>query len=256
MLKRRDLALLCALVLPGGVAFGQNLLDGDPNSPTFNNPSFERPDVAEVQPTADKWTLGGPTTLVDVPGIPFPVPLQAGCGVFENPATTAGGRIEGANGSQLAYIFSHTQADVNTNQRVDHSFTQVLPTTFVLGNQYQLQIGFANAQAVAGTDAELKFALFDASNPSTDLVFDTLSSADLNGTSLTDFAIVTTPVTGDAAGHQIGIRIMTHTDVGSSSAQGQFDFDNVRLTIVPEPGGVALCAVAAGLFMRRGRRRQ
>jgi hypothetical protein len=261
MVKGRNVALLCVL-MSGGVAFGQsNLLDGDPNSPTFNNPSFERPDVQFAQNEVDAWTESGPNVLTDTPGGTFPT--RAGVGVFENPATAQEGRIAGADGTQLGYIFSHTLNDFFTNQPVDHALTQVIGTTFNPGAHYQLTIGFANAQAVAGTDAVLTFSLFayDASNPAAEqlLAFDTLTSSDLSGTTLTDFAATTPAITGDAVGKQIGIRIHTRTDPNSSSVRGQFDYDNVRLTVVPEPAGAATCVAAssAGLLLRRaGRRRR
>ncbi len=248
-------SMLCAVAVSGS-AFGQvNLLDANPASATFNNPSFERPDVEFALNDADVWTEGGPRVMTDTPGGTFPI--MAGVGVFENPATAEGGRINGADGSQLGYIFSHTLNDFFTGQPVDHSTSQVLGLTFEAGKQYQLTIGFANAQAVAGTDSELKFALFDASNPSVDLAFDVLSSTDLNGTALTDFSVTTDPITGGTVGEQIGIRITTHTDISSSSARGQFDFDNVRLTVVPEPGtaGLSVLAASATLSLRARRRR-
>src|SRR5215204_3760618 len=85
-------------------ALGQvNLLDSDPSSPTFNNPSFERPDTTFVSIVADKWELTGPKTIVDIP--PFgSVPIVAGTGVFENPPPGDAGRLAGADGSQIAYI--------------------------------------------------------------------------------------------------------------------------------------------------------
>src|SRR5688500_17623271 len=133
-------------------AFGQmNLLDADENSPTFNNPSFERPDTTFVSIVADKWELTGPKTIVDIP--PYgSVPITAGCGIFENPPEGDAGRVGGADGSQIAYIFgnSFTSAEPG-DPTVDHAFTQHTQLSLLAGKEYELAIAFANAQAVPGS---------------------------------------------------------------------------------------------------------
>ena len=246
----------------GGVTFAQpNLLDGDPDSPTFNNPSFERPDTEFVSVAVDRWTLSGPTQLVDIPGVGT-VPILAGCGIFENPAPGGPGRIEGADGTQLAYLFANSVNDVLTGQPMDHAFTQILETTFEAGKQYQLAVGIAYAQAQPPPDSVFTLSLFahDPSNPTIELPLASqpvTNTGAINGTSLTDFFATTGEISGEAVGKQIGIRFSTHTSPQPASATGQFDFDNVRLTIVPEPASAALWAAAgfvAVLSRRRGAR--
>jgi hypothetical protein len=247
------LALVCGSFNP---ARGQNLLDSNPASPTFNNPSFELPDVAFVGVQTDKWTLTGPTQLVDFP--PFGVvPVIAGCGIFENPA--GAGHLDGADGSQIAYIFANTINDVMTSQPVDHAFTQVLPRTLAAGEQYRLTVGVANATAAPPPNSVLTMSLFafDSANPTVEQLLASTpvsnTNGQLNGVSLTDFSAMTPLIGGAAVGKQIGIRISTHTDPTAASAQGQFDFDNVRLTLVPEPAGAALLAIGAFAAGRRRR---
>src|SRR5687767_12682171 len=96
---RMDLRWISAAVVIGLMscpwAAGQNLLDADPNSPTFNNPSFERPDIASVSPTVDVWVEAGPT--IDA-GLGFPI--LAGVGVFENPPEGDPSRLENMHGPQ------------------------------------------------------------------------------------------------------------------------------------------------------------
>src|SRR5688572_30448095 len=127
------------LPLPFAVsAYGQiNLLDADPNSPTFNNPSFELPDTEFVSIVADKWELTGPKTIVDIP--PFgSFPITAGCGIFENPPEGDAQRVGGADGSQIAYIFGNSLTSAEPGDpTVDHGFTQHTHLTLLAGQEYQ-----------------------------------------------------------------------------------------------------------------------
>jgi autotransporter-associated beta strand protein len=212
-----------------------NLLDADPDSPTFNNPSFERPDTTFVSIVADKWELTGPKTIVDIP--PFgSVPIIAGCGVFENPDPSDSRRIAGAEGSQLAYIFGNSFVSAEAGDpTVDHAFTQRTQLTLKAGKAYELAIGFANASSVAGPECVLTMSLFafDPGDPLTEtlLASDTITSAELNTDTLVDFTVATAQIGGDAGGKQLGIRVSTHSPVSPTPGGGQFDFDNVRVYI-------------------------
>src|SRR5687768_3068173 len=109
-MSRGSLAFFLALAICAAAASGQpNLLDSS------DNPSFETPDIDFIGLVAPPWALTGPRQLVDVPGVGV-VPVVAGTGIFENPASGSAGRIEGAHGTQLAYIFANTFADVITNE--------------------------------------------------------------------------------------------------------------------------------------------
>jgi hypothetical protein len=237
-----------------------SLLDANPLSPNYNNPSFETPDVAEgptsVSLDAPPWTLTGPRIMFDL-GPPIgPVPINPGTGVFDNPSTT--GNIANAHGEQLAYIFANSYASAVPGDPSDHSFTQVLATTFEAGQAYSLTIGIASAQAAPPADSVLTMSLFafDSSNPSNELLLasNEIDVSEINGLTLTDFTAGTAPISGAAIGKQIGIRISTHTELKLPSATGQFSFDNVRL--VPEPGSAVLLGGAAiSLFGARKRRR-
>jgi hypothetical protein len=252
-------AIIGVLIFAGSAAGQANLLDADPLSPAFNNPSLEQPVTDFVAIAAEKWTTSGPRRIVDIP--PFgQVPIIAGAGIFLNPADVASGRITNADGLQLGYLFANSMPDALTSEVMDHAFTQILPRTLAAGEQYQLTIGFAHAGQAPPPDSVLTMSLFafDSLNPSAEqlLASKTLTVADVNGVTLTDFFATTDPITGDAVGKQIGIRISTHTDPRPASATGQFDFDNVRLTQVPEPAGILAAApfVAAAAMRRRQRR--
>src|SRR5688500_16225491 len=78
----RCVSMMCAVALPGAT-FGQaNLLDSNPSSPTYNNPSFESPDVDFALNTMAKWQREGPNIFTDNPLAP---PDLYGVGIFDNP---------------------------------------------------------------------------------------------------------------------------------------------------------------------------
>ena len=243
------------------VAFGQNLLDSNPASPTYNNPSFESPNVDSVGIGADKWLADGPT--ID-PGLGFPV--LAGAGVFENPTddpNTVGpdGHLENMDGTQAAYLFARSFADSQSGQVKDHSFTQVTQILAQAGAQYQLSVGVANAGSAPPPDSTLTISLF-AQDGATEIPLasaaiknDGVTSPALNGLAFVDFFATTDPIAGAAVGKQIGIRLQTRTDAQAPSVNGQFDLDDVQLTIVPEPAGLVLFAGGAALLAGRRRRR-
>ena len=245
------------------VTFGQNLLDSNPLRPTYNNPSFESPDVAAVGLGAAKWTADGPT--ID-PGLGFPI--LAGCGVFENvpddPDTPGSdGHLENIDGTQAAYLFARSFPDFSTGQVKDHSFTQVTQILAQAGAQYQLSVGVANAGAAPPPESTLTISFFalDGSTEiplaSTAIKNDGVTSPGLNGLAFFDFFATSGPIAGAAVGKPIGIRLQTHTTPQNPSITGQFDLDDVQLTIVPEPAGLALLAGAAGVLGSRcGRRRR
>jgi hypothetical protein len=254
-MKLRTLAGAAALALLSATsasAHGQNLLT------SANNPSFESPDVSFVGLSAPPWVLDGPQTLQDIP--PFGlVPVIAGTGIFENPADPDPSRLANADGSQIAYIFANSFADVITGQVKDHSFTQVLTgTTYQSGQKYELRVDVANATSVPPADSVLTLALFshDPTNAVADQILSSIpiTAAQLNGETLDPFSTTTDAIAGAAIGKEIGVRISTHTAPATPSLTGQFDFDNVRVTIVPEPTGAAalLCGglLAAGLRRR------
>lgn len=67
--------------------------------------------------------------------------------------------------------------------------------------------------------------------------------------SWSDVMLLYTPLSGDA-GMSLGIRLESGT-VGTASAGSRTWFDNVRLTSIPEPTGLAVLGLAALPMMRR-----
>jgi hypothetical protein len=246
--------VICVLAVPALTALGQNVLNA------ANNPSFETPDVAEgpfnVSLQAPPWALTGPTVVTPTPF--GDLPLVIGAGVFDNPS--GGGQITNPHGEQLAYIFANSYAGSLPGDPIHHAFTQILPLTYQPDNEYELAIGFAHAQAVPPADSVLTMSLFayDAGNPSVEqlMASETLTVNDVNGATLTDFFASTNGISASAIGKQIGIRISTQTAPKTPSATGQFDFDNVRLTVIPEPASASMLVLAAAMALGARRRQQ
>src|SRR5262249_11367255 len=161
-------------------------------SPTFNNPSFERPDTDFVDITPEKWTTSGPRRIVNIP--PFgSVPILAGCGIFENPETTGGGRLDGSDGTQITYIFANSMPDAVTGQVRDHAFTQIVPVPLQAGQRYTLTMGVANAQAAPPPDSVLTMSLFavNPGNPGVEIPLaarNISNNGETNGLTLVDFS--------------------------------------------------------------------
>jgi hypothetical protein len=247
-----------AMLSAATATYGQNLLDSNPASLTYNNPSFESPDVSSVGIGADKWTASGPT--LD-PGLGFQV--LAGAGIFENPPVGDPQHLNGMTGTQAAYLFANSFVSGSdpTGPALDHAFTQVTQLTYTAGQQYRLSVDVANASSAPPANSTLTISLFavDAGAPggeiplaSTAIVND--GSTALNGASFTPFLADTGVIGASAAGKPIGIRLMTHTPPANPSITGQFDLDNIQVSVVPEPTGLALVIGAAGLLGARRRR--
>lgn len=226
------------------------------------NPSLESPVVdttfLPVSLAVTGWATAGPSGDVDVDG-PGPDPARnSGTGTFPNPASGPS-RFTNARGNQLAYIFTTTGEE----------FQQTLAGGFqtISGdNVYGVTVAVGNATAAPAPTDQLLIQLFytvgnDSPLDPTKRVFVATravrnDAADgLSGTALKDFSAFSAPILpgSPAAGRSINVLIST---IGAGGTQ--FDFDDVRVTSVPEPG-VAL-ALAVGMpavaGLRRRRRRQ
>jgi hypothetical protein len=253
--------------LMSGAASAQNLLDADPGplgpggvptNPNFNNPSFEQPDIPQFIPFAYSWEASGPAIPTGGPGSPL---IVAGCGIFENPPTT--GHLNGMTGTQAAWLFANSYVGFGPqSDPVDHAWTQVTQLAFEAGKQYRLAVDVANAQSAPPLDSSLTISLFAQLDATTELplasyVLKNDGTTDLNDDEFTTFHTDTAPIAGAAIGKPIGIRFLSASPVRNQPSfdGGQWDLDNVQLTIVPEPTSLALFAGAAGLLATRTRRR-
>jgi hypothetical protein len=174
-----------------------------------------------------------------------------------------------AQGTQAGYILSFPQValfqDYGTMDWNDPAPTHDFDATFEIGKSYQLTVGlFAKVLSAGGlTDGSmLQISLYyrDALENMVPVGAKTVTyaSADFplsaNLKLMEEQVNVPTVQSGDAwAGQHIGIKLESLYGDGSVN----WDFDNVRLTAVPEPSVLSLAGMAfAGWFIRCARSRR
>jgi hypothetical protein len=166
------------------------------------------------------------------------------------------------DGNQAGYILGFPQ--VTLFQDYDSSPTHDFNATFEVGKSYKLTVGvFGKNNLLPGSTLQLSLYYRDNLNnktnvASTTLVYSLATFPTNTPLSLVDFE-VNVPVVqaGDGwAGKHIGIQLESTIPVEMTSG-GNWDFDNVRLTAVPEPASLSLGAVACvALLLRKCSRRQ
>jgi len=212
-------------------------------------PQGANPDVAAWQKIAEPGfytpAFGG-----------FGIPWSSTAGVFVD-SNPYGNRV----GTQAGYILAVPQ--VTLFQDYDSSPTHEFDGTFEVGNAYNLTIGvFGKASITPGSTLELSLYYRDNLDArvkvgSTVITYSAAAFPITPNLSLIDFEVnVPTVQAGDAwAGEKIGIQIESTIPIELTSF-GNWDFDNVRLTAVPEPATLVLVGLGVGgLMLARLRRR-
>jgi hypothetical protein len=228
---------------------------------TVPNYSFEFQQAPNVYPyvnvNVDSWQKAAePAYYGPAIGIPFGIPWAGTAGVFldVNPY---------ANhvGSQAGYMLGFPE--VSLSQDYNSSPTHDFNATFDVGKSYNLTIGVFGKNTLA-TGSTLRLSLYyldGANNPltvgATTITYSAANFPVTNPLNLIDFQVnVPTVQAGDAwAGKHIGIQLLSTTPLELATG-GNWDFDNVRLTAVPEPAGVALLSLGGVLLMARIRLRK
>lgn len=189
-------------------------------------------------------------------GTPFGIPWAGTAGVFldVNPY---------ANhvGSQCGYILGFPE--VTLFQDYSSSPTHDFNATFDVGKSYNLTIGVFGKDTLApGSTLQLSLYYLDgASNHvnvgSTTVTYSSAAFPTNTPLNLVDYQVNVPAVqAGDAwAGKNIGIQLLSTTPLQLSTG-GNWDFDNVRLTAVPEPASLAVFAFGAALLLARRRSRK
>ena len=221
------------------------------------NWSFEEPVVdptfIPVSLYIPGWETAGPSGDIDVDGAGPEPARNSGTGIFINPAPGPT-RFTNAERNQLGYIFTQT------GEELFHTLSSTFQST-PGENVYQFTVGVGNASTPPAPTDEFLLRLFytdagqDPAVPAnrnfvgTRIV--TNLADNLSGTFLKDFTAETAPFTVDSPGLNRPINILI-TTVGAGGSQ--FDFDNVRVSAVPEPTALGLFAagaLATGIRRRR-----
>lgn len=245
-------------VLAGALAAGVLPVQAQPI--TVPNSSFESPAAPSSYPyvniAIDSWQKNPEPAFYTPAFGGYGIPWVGTAGVFldVNPYLNH-------DGSQAGYLLAVPQ--VALFQDYNSSATHDFNATFEVGKAYNLTIGiFGKSSLTAGSTLELSLYYRDGSDNRV-TVGSTLvsySAAAFPATPLNfiDYVVnVPTVQAGDAwAGQHIGIQLASTIPIELTSF-GNWDFDKVRLTAVPEPGSLSLLLVGlGGVLLARGRFRR
>jgi hypothetical protein len=211
-----------------------------------------------TNPNLDSWQkIPEPGYFASVSGGQIPWIGTAGAFIDNNPY---GNRL----GTQAGYILAFPQ--VTLLQDYDTSPTHDFNATFEIGKAYNLTIGIfgkgSSAPIAPGSTLELSLYYRDGSGDkvtvgSTVVTYSPAAFPITPNLDFVDYQVsVPTVLAGDAwAGQHIGIQLESTIPIELTTG-GNWDFDNVRLTAVPEPASLTLLGLGlGGLLLARSRRR-
>lgn len=232
----------------GGLAYAAGLLAAGAAGIVVPNGSFESPTPPPgfpAFPVVDVWQKAP-----EPAGIPLPggITWDQLAGVFPNTAAGAADHIDNVDGNQAAYLFAIPGV----------ALFQTLGDKFEVGSSYTLTLGVLGAGGITeGSTLQVSLFYPDASQHPVTVASTTVaysSAAFPTVTHLVDQTVTVPAVlAGDAwAGQPIGIQIASTFGTGA----GYWDVDNARVSVVPEPGVMALFALglAGGAWQLRNRR--
>lgn len=224
------------------------------------NFSFESQSAAGfpqgANPSVDSWQkIAEPAFYAPAFGS-FGIPWFGTAGVFLD-SNPYGNRV----GVQAGYILAVPQ--VTLFQDYNSSPTHEFDATYEVGKAYNLTIGvFGKSSIAPGSTLELSLYYRDNVDNrvkvgSTVINYSSTEFPITPTLNLIDYQVnVPLVQASDAwAGQKIGIQLESTVDISRTSF-GNWDFDNVRLTAVPEPATCTLIGLGlAGLLAARLRRR-
>jgi len=227
------------------------------------NFSFASPTAPTTSPFVnifvDSWQkIAEPAYYGPAIGTPFGIPWLGTAGVFfdTNPYLNR-------EGIQAGYLLAFPEVTLfqDYNSSPAHDFN----VTYEIGKAYNLTIGvFGKPTLAPGNTLEVSLYYLDDLDNRVTVAATTITYSDTifpgsGPFSLVDFEVNVPAVeAGDPwAGRHLGVQLESTVPLASASG-GNWDFDNARLTVVPEPATWTLLGFGAGallLVRTRARRR-
>jgi len=208
-----------------------------------------------TNPNVDNWQkIAEPPWFAGISGGQIPWYGTAGVFIDSNPYTNA-------VGTQAGYMLAFPQVALFQ----DYSVSSAFNATFEIGKAYNLTVGVfgKGSSAPLAPGATLTLSLYYRNGAgdkvtiaSTPVVYNAATFPTGGPLGFVDYTVNLTHVqaTDAWAGQYIGIQLES-TIPFELTTGGNWDFDNVRLTAVPEPTTLALLGLGlGGVFMARRRR--
>ena len=213
-----------------------------------------------ANPSVDSWQkIAEPGYYTPVFGNSVP-PWYATAGAFVGTAPNSPNPYANLLGTQAGYILAFPQ--VTLFQDYDSSPTHDFDATFEVGKSFSLTIGLFGKNLLA-TGSTFELSLYYRDNLNNKVTVGattaTYNAANFPVTpilNLIDYSVnIPTVQAGDAwAGKHIGIQLESTVPLELTSGRN-WDFDNVRLTAVPEPSAITMLTLGFGGLLMRARSR-
>ena len=241
---------------------------------TLLNPSFELPSVPfPTDPNPDQadfvlldiqgWNKTGPfgndprapVGMQDT-GVFLNLPFDPGTGSLVQPTSNA-------DGNQLAFMVVNTDSFLPGSAEI--TISQTTSTAFEAGKAYSFKMDIGSSfvaplgALLGGSPVEaldLIIGYGGTGESITPVATRTVLATELTldfatfNAPLTEFEVVTDVLDGAHAAIGEDLRVMIKLTDGNS---GAFNLDNARLSVVPEPGSMAILATLGVLALRRRR---
>lgn len=259
-MKARFLSHFHALVSPLVLASGMAVTTGlQAQSIAVPNASFESPSGASwpsgVNPFLDQWQKNAEPAFFGM--ISGGLPWYGTAGAFVGTAPNSPNPYANLHGTQAGYILAFPQVALFQDYSVSPGFN----ATYEIGKSYNLTLGvYGSALLAPGSTLQLSLYYRDDLNNkislgATTITYNAATFPVVTGPSLIDYSVNLPAVQAGYAwaGKHIGIQIESTIPMELTSGRN-WDFDNVRLTAVPEPTSLALLG-CGGLMLMRLRRR-